>query len=227
MDKPALRKWKCHKVVEAAKIASVHHGKLLLEVADGAGGQTEVLISDSWDARHKPQPGGYFVRYDDGYESYSPAKAFEEGYTPLAPQQLSYPGRAPFIYGNPPLGYDSVEDALDTYRRALDRVTGGPERSVEALQAERLRGIREAEARALDALKDEQPRIAPVTENRLLRYFAFEHLPLALQALSKPFAELAHYVARVKAHDGAEQTVALRKLLEAKDAAVRMMLPPK
>jgi len=33
--------------------------------------------------RHKPQPGGYYVIYDDGYTSWSPAKAFEEGYTKI------------------------------------------------------------------------------------------------------------------------------------------------
>ena len=32
-------------------------------------------------SRYMPKPGDYFVVYDDGYESYSPAKAFEEGYT--------------------------------------------------------------------------------------------------------------------------------------------------
>lgn len=31
--------------------------------------------------KHKPEVGGYFVQYDDGYKSFSPAKAFEEGYT--------------------------------------------------------------------------------------------------------------------------------------------------
>ena len=31
--------------------------------------------------KHDPQPGGYWVRYQDGYESWSPAQAFEEGYT--------------------------------------------------------------------------------------------------------------------------------------------------
>jgi hypothetical protein len=31
--------------------------------------------------KHAPQVGGYYVRYPDGYESWSPAKAFEEGYT--------------------------------------------------------------------------------------------------------------------------------------------------
>ena len=30
--------------------------------------------------KHKPHAGGYYVVYDDGYKSFSPAKAFEEGY---------------------------------------------------------------------------------------------------------------------------------------------------
>lgn len=29
----------------------------------------------------KPVAGGYYVVYEDGYESFSPAKAFEDGYT--------------------------------------------------------------------------------------------------------------------------------------------------
>jgi hypothetical protein len=31
--------------------------------------------------KHNPEPGGYYVLYADGYESFSPAAAFEEGYT--------------------------------------------------------------------------------------------------------------------------------------------------
>ena len=31
--------------------------------------------------KHKPQPGGYYVVYKDGYQSYSPAEEFEDGYT--------------------------------------------------------------------------------------------------------------------------------------------------
>jgi len=30
--------------------------------------------------KHKPQMGGYYVKYKDGYESFSPADAFEDGY---------------------------------------------------------------------------------------------------------------------------------------------------
>jgi hypothetical protein len=38
-------------------------------------------VSAEYLTKHKPQVGGYFVVYADGYESYSPAQAFEEGYT--------------------------------------------------------------------------------------------------------------------------------------------------
>jgi hypothetical protein len=54
----------------------------------------------------------------------------------------------------------------------------------------------------------------------ILQFFDNNHLPERLQEVSKPFAEVARYV-----HDylprNPERTVALRKLLEAKDAAVR------
>ncbi len=61
-------------------------------------------------------------------------------------------------------------------------------------------------------------------EERMMRWFKYDHLPPALQAVSKPFCELAeHVVATIPA--GAERTVALRKLLESKDAAVRASLP--
>jgi hypothetical protein len=41
----------------------------------------EFGVSSAYMAKHDPQPGGYWVRYEDGYESYSPAEAFEGGYT--------------------------------------------------------------------------------------------------------------------------------------------------
>lgn len=56
----------------------------------------------------------------------------------------------------------------------------------------------------------------------VLQFFKFEHLPEKLQAVSKPFADLSMLVAALG--NNAETTVALRKLLEAKDAAVRSAL---
>jgi hypothetical protein len=61
----------------------------------------------------------------------------------------------------------------------------------------------------------------PATE-ALLGYFAYSHLPERLQAVSRPFSELAHLVANDLS--GPEATVCLRKLLEAKDCAVRAAL---
>lgn len=62
----------------------------------------------------------------------------------------------------------------------------------------------------------------PATE-AILKYFAYEHLPPQLQDISKPFCDLAREVAQRPG--GPELTVCLRKLLEAKDCAVRAALP--
>lgn len=56
----------------------------------------------------------------------------------------------------------------------------------------------------------------------LLRFFTYEHLPPNLRSVSEPFAELAQVVA--SGPQNAETTTALRKLLEAKDCAVRAVL---
>lgn len=62
-------------------------------------------------------------------------------------------------------------------------------------------------------------------EDRMLKWFAYEHLPERLQTRSKPFSDLAHKIVD-EVPPGPERTVALRKLLEAKDAAVRADLHP-
>lgn len=54
----------------------------------------------------------------------------------------------------------------------------------------------------------------------ILRYFHYSHLPAVLQAASKPFCDLARHIVETLPRN-AERTVALRKLLEAKDAGVR------
>lgn len=57
----------------------------------------------------------------------------------------------------------------------------------------------------------------------LLQYFAYKHLPERLQVVSAKFFDLAHDLAETLPSNP-ETTVALRKLLEAKDAAVRSAL---
>lgn len=83
-DQPKLPRWQSHKVVEADKITQVVvrdndsrfvwylAGGMLIEVSDALAGRVPPLIDAT---------GGYYVRYSDGFESWSPAKAFEEGYT--------------------------------------------------------------------------------------------------------------------------------------------------
>jgi hypothetical protein len=57
----------------------------------------------------------------------------------------------------------------------------------------------------------------------MLQWFRYEHLPPHLQEVSKPFGELARKIAADLPRNP-ERTVALRKLLESKDCAVRALL---
>lgn len=57
----------------------------------------------------------------------------------------------------------------------------------------------------------------------LIQFFAYEHLPDPLQAVSKSFGELARQVV-LNLPRNPERTVCLRKILEAKDCAVRALI---
>lgn len=59
-----------------------------------------------------------------------------------------------------------------------------------------------------------------LTVDPILRYFHYSHLPAKLQYASRPFCDLARMIVEDLPRN-AERSVALRKLLEAKDAAVR------
>lgn len=87
-----MPRYKCHKVVQALKIAIV--APLIDDLpseapsyVDGATitpyekGFAPFEVSQEYLDKHKPQADGYYVVYEDGYESYSPAQAFEAGYT--------------------------------------------------------------------------------------------------------------------------------------------------
>ena len=58
------------------------------------------------------------------------------------------------------------------------------------------------------------------SSNEIMKYFGYSHLPEHLQEVSKQFHTLADYIDQTLP-DGPEKSVALRKLLEGKDAAVR------
>ena len=59
--------------------------------------------------------------------------------------------------------------------------------------------------------------------DHIMQFFAFQHLPPALQVVSEPFAALAKDIVDTLPRNP-ERTVALRKLLESKDAAVRAFI---
>lgn len=71
------------------------------------------------------------------------------------------------------------------------------------------------EPRELTVLRESGEHIA--------QFFFYAHLPEKMQAVSRPFAELAATVINTCPRNP-ERTVALRKLLEAKDAAVRAFI---
>lgn len=64
-----------------------------------------------------------------------------------------------------------------------------------------------------------------VKEDRMMKWFAYEHLPEHLRVVSIKFYEVACSLCAI-VEPGPERTVALRKLLESKDAAVRAKLNP-
>ena len=79
-----MPKYKCHKEVWALEIAGI-------SLPQNEAGDAELAFEDSryaprlmdraWLDKHNPEVGGYLVVYKDGYQSYSPADAFEEGYS--------------------------------------------------------------------------------------------------------------------------------------------------
>jgi hypothetical protein len=83
-----LPRYKCHKEVWAVKIKSIR--QLL---AGGAvitpeeAGYADIAVSHDFVLKHLPQAGGYYVVYEDGYKSFSPAEAFEGGYTRVGDEE--------------------------------------------------------------------------------------------------------------------------------------------
>ena len=79
----------CHKKVWALKIAKIlRDGEGEDRETDGTAMITPaeerfapLMVDADFMRRNKPEVGGYYVVYEDGYKSYSSAKAFEDGYS--------------------------------------------------------------------------------------------------------------------------------------------------
>lgn len=82
-----MPKYKCHKEVWALKIKAIEDRTPEGDKSDGGRfivpeehGYGAFKVSHEYMQKHKPHIGGYYVVYADGYKSFSPAKAFEDGY---------------------------------------------------------------------------------------------------------------------------------------------------
>ena len=69
--------FKCHKEVEAFKIGKIEGCRIFSE-----DGSLFADVSPQYIEKNPLNQPGYYVRYKDGYESFSPVDAFEDGYLP-------------------------------------------------------------------------------------------------------------------------------------------------
>lgn len=95
-----LPRYKCHKQVWALKIARIDlHQPTIAElqalidrqeplinqvgatITPEESGYGPFTVTVDYLRKHEPRVGGYYVVYDDGYQSWSPAEQFEKGYT--------------------------------------------------------------------------------------------------------------------------------------------------
>jgi hypothetical protein len=91
-----MPRYQCHKKVWALKIAAIwpkpnpdltgqtaaaSYGAIVTPADEG---YAPFDVSGEFVMRTRMEVGGYYVIYEDGYTSYSPAKAFEEGYHLIA-----------------------------------------------------------------------------------------------------------------------------------------------
>lgn len=126
-----MKKYRSHKVVEAAPILAMSHlvggpDRVVVEgdrrVVDGrteAMGE-EIAVPKGFFARGTPAIGDYLVRYEDGYLSWSPKKAFEDGHSaierevsPFAPVDLDADEQARQVWLREERGLSTRMTALE------------------------------------------------------------------------------------------------------------------
>jgi len=85
--------YQSHKKVWALKIKEIVYDWELADVENRDTGSAFITpeedgyapfkVDEAYLNKHEPKAGGYYVVYEDGYKSFSPADAFEGGYTLL------------------------------------------------------------------------------------------------------------------------------------------------
>ena len=81
-----MPRYLCHKEVWALKIKAVdvvhveEDDSVHAIITPEDSGYASFKVDEGYLNKHKPEAGGYYVVYKGGYQSFSPAKEFEEGY---------------------------------------------------------------------------------------------------------------------------------------------------
>lgn len=70
-----MPKYQSHKQVWGLKIKAIE-GQIITPIEEG---YAPFGVSAEYIEKHKPEVGGYYVVYEGGYKSFSPADAFEAG----------------------------------------------------------------------------------------------------------------------------------------------------
>ena len=78
-DQVEMPRYRSHKQVWALEIDTVSGNRLTFRDA----GYAAIAAPAEMFTRYMPVPGDFYVVYDDGYKSFSPRKAFVEGYTKI------------------------------------------------------------------------------------------------------------------------------------------------
>lgn len=88
--KMEMPRYKSHKEVWALKIKAIKDPTEPNSESDGGriiipeeANFAPFKVDYDYMHKHKPEVGGYYVVYADGYKSYSPVKPFEDGYTKI------------------------------------------------------------------------------------------------------------------------------------------------
>lgn len=83
-----MPKYQSHKKVWALKIKKIDFSDDVSNdfhaiITPEEEGYEPFVVNHEYIHKHKPQAGGYYVVYEDGYRSWSPSEAFEEGYSKI------------------------------------------------------------------------------------------------------------------------------------------------
>ena len=88
-----LPQYVSHKTVCALKITDVAYATNQpgAHLHHDTVGVPPIAVDSDYLKKHMPLAGGYYVRYEDGYESFSPAQAFESSYTKMNSGEIATP----------------------------------------------------------------------------------------------------------------------------------------